>query len=130
VNGTHVTIAGAHLARPFYPKLQYADVLALVNFVRQQHGPFVLTGDFNMTPRNDKLAGFTQATGLKRSNTFHFNWPLHARGITLLPFVAIDNVFSSPDFATIATWAGAGSALTIFQSSPTSRSLQSRNSQG
>jgi endonuclease/exonuclease/phosphatase (EEP) superfamily protein YafD len=106
VNGTHVTIAGAHLARPFYPNPQYADVLALVNFVRHQHGPFVLAGDFNMTPWTDKLAGFTQATGLKRYNTFHFTWPLHVPGITLLPFVAIDNIFASPDFANIATWAG------------------------
>jgi endonuclease/exonuclease/phosphatase (EEP) superfamily protein YafD len=59
--------------------------------VRQQHGPFVLAGDFNMTPWTDKLTGFTQATRLKRYSTFHFTWPLHARDITLLPFVAIDN---------------------------------------
>jgi endonuclease/exonuclease/phosphatase (EEP) superfamily protein YafD len=106
VNGTQVTFAGAHLARPFYPKLQYADILALVNFVRQQHGPLILAGDFGMTPWTDKLTGFTQATGLERYNTFHFTWPLHAHGIMLLPFVAIDNVFASPDFANIATWTG------------------------
>jgi endonuclease/exonuclease/phosphatase (EEP) superfamily protein YafD len=106
VKGTQVTFAGAHLARPFYPKLQYSDALSLVNFVRQQHGPLILAGDFNMSPWTDKLTGFTQATGLERYNTFHFTWPLHARGLTLLPFVAIDHVFASPDFAKIATDVG------------------------
>jgi endonuclease/exonuclease/phosphatase (EEP) superfamily protein YafD len=106
VNGTQVTFAGAHLARPFYPRLQYTDVVTLANFVRQQHGPLILAGDFNMTPWTDKLTGFTQATGLKRYNTFHFTWPLKARGITLMPFVAIDHVFASPDFANIATRGG------------------------
>jgi endonuclease/exonuclease/phosphatase (EEP) superfamily protein YafD len=106
VNGTQVTFAGTHLARPFYPKLQYADILALANFVRQQHGPLILAGDFGMTPWTDKLTGFTQATGLERYNTFGFTWPLHVHGIPLLPFVAIDNIFASPDFANIATWTG------------------------
>ncbi len=106
VNGTEVTIAGAHLARPFYPSLQYADILTLVNFVRQQHGPLIVAGDFNMTPWTDKLTGFTQTTGLKRCNTFHFTWPLHVHGIPLLPFVAIDNIFASPGFAAISTKAG------------------------
>ncbi len=106
VNGTEVTVAGAHLARPFYPSLQYADTLTLVNFVRQQHGPLIVAGDFNMTPWTDKLTGFTQTTGLKRYNTFHFTWPLHVRGIPFLPFVAIDHVFASPGFAEIATTTG------------------------
>jgi endonuclease/exonuclease/phosphatase (EEP) superfamily protein YafD len=106
VKGTQVTFAGAHLARPFYPKLQYSDAISLVNFVRQQHGPLILAGDFNMSPWTDKLTSFTQATGLERYNTFHFTWPLHARGLALLPFVAIDHVFASPDFAKIATDVG------------------------
>jgi endonuclease/exonuclease/phosphatase (EEP) superfamily protein YafD len=106
VNGTTVKFAGVHLARPFYPKLQYADVLTLVDFVRHQTGPLIVAGDFSLTPWSDKLRGFTEATGLKRYNTFHFTWPLHAHGITLLPFVAIDHVFASPEFAKIKTQAG------------------------
>jgi endonuclease/exonuclease/phosphatase (EEP) superfamily protein YafD len=106
VSGTSVELAGVHLARPFYPKLQYADVAAVVDFVRHQTGPLIVAGDFNLTPWTDKLTGFTQATGLKRYNTFHFTWPLHARGLTLLPFVAIDHVFASPHFTKIATRAG------------------------
>ena len=106
VNGMEVTIAGAHLARPFYPSLQYADVLTLVNFVRQHHGPLIVAGDFNLTPWTDKLTGFTQATELKRYNTFHFTWPLHVHGTPLLPFVAVDHVFASPGFVKIATRTG------------------------
>ncbi len=103
VNGTPVKFAGVHLARPFYPKLQYADVVTLADFVRHQTGPLIVAGDFNMTPWTDKLTGFTQATGLERYNTFHFTWPLHVGGIPLLPFVATDHVFASPHFAKIAT---------------------------
>ncbi len=106
VNGTTVTFAGAHLARPFYPKLQYADVVTLADFVRHQTGPLIVAGDFNLTPWTDKLTGFTQATGLERYNTFQFTWPLHFDGIDVLPFVATDNVFASPHFAKIATQAG------------------------
>jgi endonuclease/exonuclease/phosphatase (EEP) superfamily protein YafD len=106
VNGTTVTFAGAHLARPFYPKLQYADVVTLADFVRHQTGPLIVAGDLNLTPWTDKLTGFTQATGLKRYNTFHFTWPLKVHGVPFLPFVATDNVFASLGFAKIGTRTG------------------------
>jgi endonuclease/exonuclease/phosphatase (EEP) superfamily protein YafD len=106
VNGTTVKFAGVHLARPFYPKLQYADVVTLVDFVRHQTGPLIVAGDFDMTPWTDKLTGFTETTGLGRYNTFHFTWPLHVGSIPLLPFVASDQVFASPHFAKITTWTG------------------------
>ena len=106
VNGTTVKFVGVHLARPFYPKLQYDDLVTLVDFVRHQTGPLIVAGDFDMTPWTDKLTSFTQATGLERYNTFHFTWPLHIGGIPLLPFVASDQVFTSPHFAKIATWTG------------------------
>jgi endonuclease/exonuclease/phosphatase (EEP) superfamily protein YafD len=106
VNGTTVKFAGVHLARPFYPKLQYADVLTLVDFVRHQTGPLIVAGDFSLTPWTDKLRGFSEATGLKRYNSFHFTWPLHVRALTLPPFVAIDHVFASPGFAKIETRVG------------------------
>ncbi len=71
VNGTPVELAGVHLARPFYPELQQADIIGLTNFVKTRSGSLILAGDFNMAPWTWKLKRFTQATGLGRFNTFH-----------------------------------------------------------
>ncbi len=106
VNGKPVDLAGVHLARPFYPELQQADIVALTRFVQDHRGPLILADDFNMTPWTVKLKGFTDATGLGRFNTFHPTWPMHWHELPLLPFVAIDNVFTSRHFANIATKLG------------------------
>ena len=49
-----------------------------------------------MTPWTDKLTGFTQTTGLRRYNTFHFTWPLHVAGSRFCPSSPCDHVFASP----------------------------------
>lgn len=65
-----------------------------------------MAGDFNMSPWTEKLGRFERSSGLKRYNTFHLTWPM-ARGTPpLLPLVAIDNVFASPQFARIAVAPG------------------------
>jgi endonuclease/exonuclease/phosphatase (EEP) superfamily protein YafD len=106
VNGTEVELAGVHLARPFYPELQQADIVGLTEFVHGRSGPLILAGDFNMAPWTWKLKGFTHATGLKRYNTVHPTWPMQWRGVPLLPLVPIDNVFTSAQFSNIATTVG------------------------
>jgi endonuclease/exonuclease/phosphatase (EEP) superfamily protein YafD len=108
VNGVEFDLAGVHLARPFYPKLQQQDILTLTRFVRNQSAPLIVAGDFNMSPWTDKLRIFTGATKLLRYNTFHPTWPMHWHDVALLPFVPIDNVFASRQFASIATKAGPG----------------------
>ena len=65
--------------------------------------PLIVAGDFNMSPWTEKLALFTERTGLKRYNTFHLTWPMRRWNVQLLPLVATDNVFASRDFAKIAT---------------------------
>jgi len=106
VNGTQVELAGVHLARPFYPELQQADIVGLTQFVQGRKGPLILAGDFNMAPWTWKLKGFTRATGLRRYNTFHPTWPMQWQGVPLLPLVPIDNVFTSPHFASMGTMVG------------------------
>ncbi|MEZ5826997.1 MAG: endonuclease/exonuclease/phosphatase family protein [Hyphomicrobiales bacterium] len=101
VTGTMVELAGVHLARPFYPDLQYADIVALTAFVQSRSGPLNLAGDFNMAPWTVKLKTFTRATGLGRFNTFCPTWPARRHDIRLLPILPIDNVFASSDFASI-----------------------------
>ena len=68
--------------------------------------PLVVAGDFNMSPWTEKLAHFTEQTGIKRYNTLHLTWPMRRKNIPLLPLVAIDNVFVSRHFAKIATSGG------------------------
>jgi endonuclease/exonuclease/phosphatase (EEP) superfamily protein YafD len=106
VNGTKFELAGIHLARPFYAELQHQDIAALIAFVNSRALPIVMAGDFNMSPWTEKLGRFEQASGLKRYNTFHPTWPMQKRSVPLLPIVAIDNVFASPQFAAIAVVSG------------------------
>lgn len=106
VNGTEIELAGVHLARPFYPGLQQADIVSLTQFAQGRSGPLILAGDFNMAPWTWKLKGFTRATGLGRFNTVHPTWPMRWRAVPLLPLVPIDNVFASPHFTAIATSVG------------------------
>ncbi|HUU66697.1 MAG TPA: endonuclease/exonuclease/phosphatase family protein [Methyloceanibacter sp.] len=106
VNGTEVELAGVHLARPFYPELQQSDIVGLTQFVQGRSGPLILAGDFNMAPWTWKLKGFTRATGLGRTNTFHPTWPMQWKSVPLLPLVPIDNVFTSPHFVSMGTMVG------------------------
>ncbi len=107
VHGTAVELVGVHCARPFYPVLQEHDVTALTQFVLTRKLPIVVAGDFNMTPWTVQLKSFTRATGLGRFNTFIFTWPMRWRNYSVMPVVAIDNVFASREFAKIATIGGA-----------------------
>jgi endonuclease/exonuclease/phosphatase (EEP) superfamily protein YafD len=106
VNGTTFELAGVHLARPFYPELQQQDIAALTGFVHSRTLPLIVAGDFNMSPWTDKLARFTRSTALQRYNTFHLTWPMRRGNVPLVPWVAIDNVFASHQFAAIATESG------------------------
>lgn len=106
VNGTTFELAGVHLTRPFYPELQQQDVAALIAFVQSRTLPIVMAGDFNMSPWTEKLARFERSSGLKRYNTFQLTWPMQEGGVPVLPLVAIDHVFASPQFARIKAVAG------------------------
>ncbi len=103
VNGTAFDLAGVHLAYPFNPLDQAADMPQLIDFARNRERPLIVAGDFNLTPWSVKLQRFTHETGLKRFNTFMPTWPMDK----LTPFVTIDNVFASKDFAPIKVETGA-----------------------
>lgn len=106
VNGTIVELAGVHLARPFYPKLQQADILGLTEFVQSRSAPLIVAGDFNMAPWTWKMKRFTEATGLGRFNTFQPTWPMRWLNLPLLPIIPIDNVFASNHFTSLGTTMG------------------------
>jgi endonuclease/exonuclease/phosphatase (EEP) superfamily protein YafD len=102
VKGVMFDLAGLHLAYPFNPREQAADMPKLTEFARERERPLIIAGDFNLTPWSVKLQRFTQESGLKRFNTFIPTWPMNK----LRPFVAIDNIFASPEFAAISVEAG------------------------
>jgi endonuclease/exonuclease/phosphatase (EEP) superfamily protein YafD len=102
VHGMKFELAGIHLARPFYPELQEQDIEAMIAFARSRTLPLVIAGDFNMSPWTEKLGRFERRSGLEGYNTFDPTWPMQRRSMPLLPLVAIDNVFASPQFARIA----------------------------
>lgn len=106
VNGTPLDLAGVHLTRPFCAELQQQDIAALIAFANSRTLPLVMAGDFNMSPWTEKLGRFERSSGLKRYNTFHLTWPTARGTVPLLPLVAIDNVFASPQFARIAVSPG------------------------
>lgn len=117
VNGTIFELAGVHLTRPYYVELQEQDIEDLIQFAQSRGVPLVVAGDFNMSPWTERLARFTEQTGLKRYNTLHLTWPMRRGNVPLLPLVAIDNVFASPHFAKIATmgapWLGSDHRLIV-----------------
>lgn len=102
INGFVFDMAGVHLAYPFNPLDQAADMPRLIDFARNRERPLIVAGDFNLTPWSVKLQRFTRETGLKRYNTFLPTWPMDK----LTPFVTIDNVFASKEFAPIKVEAG------------------------
>jgi endonuclease/exonuclease/phosphatase (EEP) superfamily protein YafD len=106
VNGKIVELAGVHLARPFYPELQQADIEAVTAFVQSRTGPLIVAGDFNAAPWTVKLKTFTKETGLGRFNSYYPTWPMRWQSTPLLPIVPIDNVFASSHFAKIGTTVG------------------------
>jgi endonuclease/exonuclease/phosphatase (EEP) superfamily protein YafD len=99
IKGVPVDIAGVHNAYPFNATDQAAYMPTLIDFARERERPLIVAGDFNLTPWSVKLQRFAQETGLRRFNTFMPTWPMNRR--TLPPFVAIDNIFASPEFARI-----------------------------
>lgn len=104
INGMTFDIAGVHNAYPFHAMDQAAYMPMLIEFARERERPLIVAGDFNLTPWSVKLQRFGADTGLRRFNTFTPTWPMNRR--TLPPFVAIDNIFASPEFALIDIKAG------------------------
>jgi endonuclease/exonuclease/phosphatase (EEP) superfamily protein YafD len=102
-HGTTFELAGVHFVRPFTPHQQISETEALIDFANARDVPLIVAGDFNLTPWSTILQRFGMETGLKRSITFTPTWPLGRRR---MPFVTIDNVFVSKQFAVVSAEAG------------------------
>jgi len=94
-------IYGVHLDWPFNPIDQAANIEWLIGFLPRLDRPYIIAGDFNLSPWSWKLNKLAAETGLRRHVTFALSWPMHR----LMPFVPIDNVLATPDFATLSAQA-------------------------
>ncbi len=95
-------IYGVHLAWPFDPLDQAANIDWLVDYLPRTERPYIIAGDFNLSPWSWKLNKLTAETGLRRHVTFALSWPLNR----LMPFVLIDNVLATAGFANLSAHAG------------------------
>jgi endonuclease/exonuclease/phosphatase (EEP) superfamily protein YafD len=91
-------IYGVHLAWPFDPIDQAANIDWLIDYLPRLDRPYIIAGDFNLSPWSWKLNKLTAETGLRRHVTWALSWPLHR----LMPFVLIDNVLATPGFANLS----------------------------
>lgn len=94
-------IYGVHLDWPFNPMDQAANIEWLVDYLPRLDRPYIVAGDFNLSPWSWKLNKLSAETGLRRHVSFAFSWPMHR----LMPFVLIDNVLATPDFANLSAQA-------------------------
>ncbi|MBL8908340.1 MAG: endonuclease/exonuclease/phosphatase family protein [Rhizobiales bacterium] len=97
-DGQPFRIYGVHLDWPFNPMEQAANIDWLIEYLRRFERPYIIAGDFNLSPWSWKLNKLTAKAGLRRHVTFALSWPMHR----LMPFVLIDNVLATPNFATIS----------------------------
>jgi endonuclease/exonuclease/phosphatase (EEP) superfamily protein YafD len=102
-DGQTFELSAVHFVRPFTPLQQISETEALIDFANARDVPLIVAGDFNLTPWSTMLQRFGRETGLKRSITFTPTWPL---GRKRMPFVTIDNVFVSKEFAVVSAEVG------------------------
>ncbi len=105
IDGFPFVFAGLHLAFPFKPREQVADIETVLDFVRGRKIPLVIAGDYNLTPWSRGMRRFASGSGLLRYNTFRLTWPVR-RWTPLIPLVGIDNVFASREFACLRVGVG------------------------
>jgi len=95
-------IYGVHLDWPFDPLDQAANIDWLIGYLPRIKTPYVIAGDFNLSPWSWKLNKLAMDVGLRRHVTFALSWPMHR----LFPFVLIDNVLATPDIANLSSRMG------------------------
>jgi len=95
-------VVGVHLAFPFQPKFQAAQIAYLSERFAVVTEPTVLVGDFNLGPFTWKLNRLLMKTGFRRHLTFAASWPANR----LMPVVLLDNLLASAEFDAVGSRAG------------------------
>jgi endonuclease/exonuclease/phosphatase (EEP) superfamily protein YafD len=86
-----LAIIGVHMIRPPHIAIQFRQIAALANYLKQISGELIVMGDFNATPFSRLLIDFSDRTNLRRLTSMP-SWPSHFE----MPQLAIDHIFASP----------------------------------
>lgn len=90
VNGTIMTVVGAHLSKPYFDEASWFEVNYIARAFTKLSGPILLTGDFNAAPWSDTLIYLTREAQLVPPPSHPASWPVKAGPLG----VPIDNMFT------------------------------------
>jgi endonuclease/exonuclease/phosphatase (EEP) superfamily protein YafD len=85
-------IVGVHMIRPPHIPIQFRQIAALANYLKQLSGQLIVMGDFNATPFSRLITDLSDRTNLKRLTAMP-SWPSYFE----MPQLAIDHIFASPE---------------------------------
>jgi endonuclease/exonuclease/phosphatase (EEP) superfamily protein YafD len=91
-DGAGLTLYATHTSRFPHSRWQLRQIQTFVKKLERESAPLIVAGDFNATPFSRVTSTMEQSTGLKRLTRLP-TWPANI----LLPQLAIDHVFASPD---------------------------------
>jgi endonuclease/exonuclease/phosphatase (EEP) superfamily protein YafD len=100
---TVITVVGVHVHWPLgggVAALRDAELAQLAELARKRHGPFMLVGDFNMTPWSAAFARLVADSGLAdaaRGRGLISTWPTQFPPLGM----TIDHCFVSPEWHTL-----------------------------
>lgn len=85
-----ITIAGAHMVKPYFDWASVAEAHAVRRTLDQIEGPLVLAGDFNAAAWSDNIDWLVRNAGLLPGPGYPATWPVRLGPLG----VPIDNVFT------------------------------------
>lgn len=89
-DGLPVTIAAAHLTKPYFDNAGVYEARQLGRVLGRVEGPLVLAGDFNAAPWSDAINDLLDGAQLLPPPRYHATWPTEFGSLGL----PIDNIFS------------------------------------
>ncbi|HEY0684279.1 MAG TPA: endonuclease/exonuclease/phosphatase family protein [Steroidobacter sp.] len=106
--GTPVTVLGVHLNWPLGPRnseFRNQELGRLVQISKQQPGPLIVAGDFNLTPWSEYFSDALEESGLHdaaRGFGLARSWPAQFAPVG----IRIDHCLLSPQWRSVATHVG------------------------
>lgn len=106
--GARFALLGAHLHWPLTPsETQRRDgqLLGIASLARAQSGPFLVAGDFNLTPWSPKFPDLLERSGLQdcaQGRGFAASWPSRAAWLG----IRIDHCLASPQWRVLDVHVG------------------------
>lgn len=103
-----ISVIGVHLHWPLGPdasRMRNMELAALVERARNNDGPLLISGDFNITPWSSRMRAFVQDSGLvdcARGHGLGTTWPTQFPPLQ----IRIDHCFASPEWRVVNVSSG------------------------